>query len=104
MQTPRPKRLGMASGLDWFRRWRELRGEHTAYYSFDPIEFHVNGYAHEQFADSRCCWMDVRSRTRRRAKRWDTEGLPAGSHPELCEAFDDVSGPRFGPCHSTEGC
>jgi hypothetical protein len=45
----------MAGRADWFRRWAELRDEHTAYYFFNPIEFHVNGYAHEQFADSRCC-------------------------------------------------
>ena len=50
-----PKQLGMAGRADWFRRWAELRDEHTAYYFFNPIEFHVNGYAHEQFADSRCC-------------------------------------------------
>ena len=62
------------------------------------------GLYHEQFTDSRSCWIDVRSRTRSRAKRWDTEGLPTRSHPGLCETFDDVSGPCFWPCYSTKRC
>ena len=46
---------------------------------------------HEIFVDIRSGWIDVRSCTRRSAKRWDTEGLPTGNHPGLHETLDDAS-------------
>ena len=46
---------------------------------------------HENFVDIRSGWIDVRSCTRRCAKRRDTEGVPAGNRPGLRETFDDAS-------------
>jgi hypothetical protein len=53
--------------------------------------FHVRRLYYEIFADSRSCWIDLRSNPRRCAQRRGTEILPTGNHPGLFETFDDTS-------------